>query len=66
MSMPHTCRCVTCGAEGVIVPNSFLVRTGGSGEIVNPHVLPAAVEPEQPCTLTRGCWLAAGHDGHCD
>ncbi len=22
--------------------------------------------PETPCTLTKGCWLEAGHEGHCD
>lgn len=28
-----------------------------------------AVESPQaqlPCTLTKGCWLESGHDGHCD
>lgn len=48
MSMPHTCRCNTCGAEGIIIPNTFdsLPRVyGGTGEIVNPHVLPYVAEP---------------------
>lgn len=28
-----------------------------------------AVKPtpaQLPCTLTKGCWLESGHDGHCD
>lgn len=48
MSQPHTCRCSTCGAEGIIIPNSFnsLPRVyGGTGEIVNPHVFEHVPEP---------------------
>lgn len=27
MSLPHICRCVKCGAEGIITPNPLIVPT---------------------------------------
>lgn len=36
----------------------FVLRRGQSSEEPTPVQL--------PCTLTKGCWLELGHDGHCD
>lgn len=57
---PHACR---PGRVQVIVGKSdtfWSIVQALAGSSVEPT--PAQL----PCTLTRGCWLELGHDGHCD